>query len=205
MEDFEKEYKKLGYTNIVGIDEVGRGSFFGDVLACAIIMPSNKIEGVTDSKKLSKKKREELYEKILSQSIAVGIGQVDCKTIDEINIKEATHLAMKRAVENMRDKNSRKIYADLLLIDAEKIDSKIAQVSIIKGDEKCYSIACASIVAKVYRDSLCDKWDVIYPGYGIAKNKGYGTIEHREAIKENGYTNLHRLSFLKKLLNENEK
>ncbi|MBL7574976.1 RNase HII [Peptoniphilus asaccharolyticus DSM 20463] len=200
MEEFEKDYKKIGYTNIVGIDEVGRGSLFGDVLACAIIMPDSRIEGVADSKKLSIKKRESLYEKILEECIAVGIGRVDSKKIDEINIKNATHLAMEKAVENMRDQSSRKVYADLLLIDAEKIDTQIAQVSIIKGDDRCYSIACASIVAKVYRDSLCNTWDEIYPGYNIKKNKGYGTTAHRSAIKEIGYTPMHRVTFLKNLI-----
>lgn len=200
MEEFEKEYKKIGYTNIVGIDEVGRGSLFGDVLACAIIMPDSRIEGVADSKKLSVKKRESLYEKILDECIAVGIGRIDSKKIDEINIKNATHLAMEQAIQNMRDQKGRKVYADLLLIDAEKIDTQIAQVSIIKGDDRCYSIACASIVAKVYRDSLCDNWEKLYPGYNLKKNKGYGTTEHRNAIKEIGYTPMHRITFLKNLI-----
>lgn len=200
MKEFEKDYKKIGYTNIVGIDEVGRGSLFGDVLACAIIMPDSRIEGVADSKKLSIKKRESLYEKILEECIAVGIGRVDSEKIDEINIKNATHLAMEKAVENMRDQSGRKVYADLLLIDAEKIDTQIAQVSIIKGDDRCYSIACASIVAKVYRDSLCNTWDEIYPGYNIKKNKGYGTTAHRSAIKAIGYTPMHRVTFLKNLI-----
>lgn len=204
MEDFEIEYKKLGYTGIVGIDEVGRGSFFGDVIACAIVMPDTRIEGVSDSKKLTAKKREELYEQILKSAVAVGIGRVDAKTIDEINIKQATRRAMKMAVDDMRDQKGRKIYADLLLIDAERIDSNIAQISLIKGDDRCYSIACASIVAKVYRDSLCNKWDEEYPGYNIRKNKGYGTKEHSLAILEKGYTKMHRLSFLGKLLAKNE-
>lgn len=200
MEEFEKEYKEIGYTNIVGIDEVGRGSFFGDVLACAIIMPNSRIDGVTDSKKISIKKREYLYEKILEECIAVGIGRADAKLIDEINIKQATHVAMKKAVENMRDQKGRKVYADLLLIDAETIDTKIAQIPIIKGDERCYSISCASIVAKVYRDSLCKRWEEKYLGYNIIKNKGYGTAEHRKAIKEIGYSDQHRVTFLKNIL-----
>ncbi|MGO3751172.1 MAG: ribonuclease HII [Peptoniphilaceae bacterium] len=199
MEEFEIEFLKEGYKTIVGIDEVGRGSLFGDVVACAIIMPLEKrIDGIADSKKLSKKKRETLYKLILSNCLAVGIGRIDCKTIDKINIKNATHLAMIQAIDNLRDKNGDKITPDLLLIDAEKIDTDIRQVPIIKGDDKCYSIACASIVAKVYRDKLCLNWAKKYPNYGLEKHMGYATKYHREAIKAYGPSDMHRSTFVKK-------
>ncbi|MDO5041706.1 MAG: ribonuclease HII [Peptoniphilus sp.] len=198
MENFEELYRSKGYSRIAGIDEVGRGSLFGDVVACAIIMPTeNKIEGIMDSKKLSKIKRIHYYNLILKNMIAIGIGRVDSKTIDTINIKEATRLAMLRAVKNLRDKRDFPIKPDLLLIDAEEIYTDIDQVSIVKGDDKVYTIACASIVAKVYRDRLCERWAEKYSGYGIKKNMGYGTKLHREAIKILGPTDMHRTTFIK--------
>lgn len=202
-ENFEKDYQEKGYKYIVGIDEVGRGALFGDVVAGAVIMPLDEkhIEGIKDSKKLSEKKREKFYEEILNNSVAVGIGRVEAKIIDEINIKEATKLAMLKAIENLRDKDGNKIQPEVLLIDAEVINTDILQVPIIKGDDKCYSISCASIVAKVYRDRLCEKWSKLYDKYGIEKHKGYGTKFHREAIKAYGYCDMHRMSFLK---NRNE-
>ena len=197
---YEKDYRKKGSKLIAGIDEVGRGSLFGDVLSCAIIMKEDSnIEGVNDSKKLTAKKRKELYNKILEDSIAVGIGRADAKTIDKLNIKMATHLSMVRAIENLRDSQGNLVVPDLVLIDAENIETTIFQHSIIKGDENCYSIACASIIAKVYRDSLCDKWATIYPGYGIEKHKGYGTKFHREALKVYGPSPMHRKSFMNNL------
>ncbi|CDZ74908.1 Ribonuclease HII [Peptoniphilus sp. ING2-D1G] len=198
MENFEELYRSKGYNRIAGIDEVGRGSLFGDVVACAIIMPNEKkIEGVMDSKKLSKTKRVHYYNLILKNMIAVGIGRVDSNTIDTINIKEATRLAMLRAIKNLRDKRDFPIKPDLILVDAEKIYTDIDQVSIIKGDDKVYTIACASIVAKVYRDRLCEVWAKKYPNYGIEKNMGYGTKLHREAIKLMGPTEMHRNTFVK--------
>lgn len=198
VENFEEEYSSRGYKYIAGIDEVGRGALFGDVVTCAIIMPlDSRIEGITDSKKLSEKKREKYFDEILEEAIAVGIGRMDCKTIDEVNIKNATHHAMLNAIENLKDKDGNYIKPDLLLIDAEKIDTDIEQVSIIKGDEKCYTISCASIIAKVYRDRLCKEWALSYPEYGLEKHKGYGTKQHREAIKEHGPSPMHRLSFIK--------
>lgn len=200
FENFEEEYSKLGYKKIVGIDEVGRGTLFGDVVTCAVIMPiDSRIEGIRDSKKLSEKKREKFYEVILEKALAVGIGRVDSKTIDSVNIKVATHLAMSKAINNLRDQNGNEVIPDILLIDAEKIESDIPQVSIIKGDDKCYSIACASIVAKVYRDRLCKKWALDYPNYGLEKHKGYATKLHREAIKLYGPSDMHRKSFLKNI------
>lgn len=198
--NFENEYYEKGYKNVCGIDEVGRGCLFGDVVSCAIIMPKDDfIEGVNDSKKLSPKKREELYPKILESCLAVGIGRANPDIIDKVNIKMATHISMINALENLRDKEGKKVSADCVLIDAETIETGIFQKAIIKGDESCYSIACASIIAKVYRDNLCDKWAEEYPHYGIEKHKGYATKYHREALKAYGPTVMHRKSFLKNI------
>ncbi len=198
--NFENEYYEKGYKFICGIDEVGRGCLFGDVVSCAIIMPKDEyIDGVNDSKKLSPKKREELYTKILESSIAVGIGRANPDIIDKVNIKMATHISMINALENLRDKEGKKIITDCVLIDAETIETGIFQKAIIKGDESCYSIACASIIAKVYRDNLCNKWAEKYPHYGIEKHKGYATKYHREALKAYGPTEMHRKSFLKNI------
>lgn len=201
MLEIENSIWQLGFNNIACIDEVGRGCLAGDVVACAIIMPKALIiEGVKDSKKLSEKKREALYEEILSKSVAWGIGRVNSSTIDKINIKEATLLAMKMAVENLQDKDGKKVNADFLLIDAEKVNLNIPQESIIKGDDRTHGIACASIIAKVYRDRLCIAWDKEFGGYNIKKHKGYGTKEHRELINELGPSPIHRITFLKNIL-----
>ncbi len=203
MLETEKELKDKGYNLIACIDEVGRGCLAGDVVACAIIMPlDNIVSGVKDSKKLTPKKREKLYYEILDKAIAVGFGQVSPAIIDQVNIKESTKLAMKKAVENMKNKKGEKVTPDYLLIDAESIPVDIPQESIVKGDEKVYGIACASIVAKVYRDKLCEKWGSEFKGYSIEKNKGYGTKEHREAIKKLGPSPIHRMSFLGNILNK---
>lgn len=197
---YEDYYAEKGYNFIAGIDEVGRGCLFGDVVACAIIMPRGEfIEGVNDSKKLTAKRREMLYGEILKSCVAVGIGRVNAEKIDEVNIKVATHIAMQNAIGNLRDKNGQKVIPDLVLIDAETIETKVFQQSILKGDENCYSIACASIVAKVYRDSLCDRWAKEYPNYGIERHKGYGTKYHREALKHYGPSAMHRKTFLKNI------
>ena len=199
--EIENELHDKGYNLIACIDEVGRGCLAGDVLACAVIMPKGiMIPEVNDSKKLSPKKREELYEKIVDKAIAIGIGRIGPETIDKINIKESTRLAMKEAVLNLIDKNDNIITPDYLLIDAEKVPIKIPQTSLIKGDERSHGIACASIVAKVYRDKLCEIWGKEYEGYKIGKNKGYGTKEHREAVKRKGPSPIHRMSFLKNIL-----
>lgn len=203
MLDLENEIYQSGYEKIACIDEVGRGCLAGDVLACAIIMPKGlEIDGVKDSKKLSQKRREFLYDKIINSCIAYGIGKVSPNIIDKINIKESTKLAMKYAVQNLRDNKNNIIFPDYLLIDAEKIDLNIHYDSIIKGDEKSHGIACASIVAKVYRDRLCFEWDKKYNGYNLKKHKGYGTKEHRDYIKELGPSKIHRMSFLKKILDK---
>ncbi|CCQ97471.1 Ribonuclease HII [[Clostridium] ultunense Esp] len=197
----EKDLQKKGYELIACIDEVGRGCLAGDVVACAIIMPKGMaIEGVTDSKKLSVKKREKLYGEITKYAVAIGIGQIGPNIIDQINIKESTRLAMKKSVLNLKDGNGRSILPDFLLVDAENIPIDIPQLSLIKGDEKSHGIACASIVAKVYRDRLCEKWGQDYQGYKIEKNKGYGTKEHREAIEAFGPSPIHRMTFLKNIV-----
>lgn len=201
MLEIENKIFDSGFKNIACIDEVGRGCLAGDVVACAVIMPKGlRIDGVKDSKKLSQKKREFLYDEIISQSIGCGIGRVDSNTIDEINIKASTRLAMKKAVEDIKDKNGDYLLADFLLIDAEIIDLNITQESIIKGDDKSHGIACASIVAKVFRDRLCLEWDIEYEGYNLKQHKGYGTKEHRDYIKELGPSPIHRITFLKNIL-----
>lgn len=195
---YERECITEGYHHIAGVDEVGRGCLFGDVIAAAVIMPEGVIiEGVNDSKKLSEKKREQLYEQIMEQALAVGVGYVDSATIDEINIKQAARLAMKIALQQLS------ISPDYILVDAEKVDLDIPQRSIIKGDANSHSIAAASIIAKVTRDRLCvGEWEEQYPGYGIADHKGYATKVHRAQIIAQGITPLHRKSFLGNLLLE---
>lgn len=180
---------------ICGIDEVGRGALAGPVVAGAVIMPKEMIEGITDSKKISKKKRERLYDLIRENALAYGLGIVDNRVIDRINIKEATRLAMKEALDQVREV----MIPDLVLVDAEKIDTDLKTMSIIKGDEKSYNIGAASILAKVYRDRLLYDFDKTYPGYSFLTNVGYGTKAHRQAIKDIGYCSIHRKSFLKKM------
>lgn len=187
---------ELGYNLIAGLDEAGRGPLAGPVVAAAVILPKGEmILGVNDSKKLSEQKRDELFNKIQENALAVGVGIVDNETIDKINIFNATKLAMKQAVDSL------KIKPDFLLIDALEIaDINIKQKSIIKGDSKSISIAAASIIAKVTRDSLVKNYDKEYPGYNFSKHKGYGTKEHYEAIEKYGITPIHRKSFLKNIL-----
>lgn len=205
MLKIEQELWDKGFKNIACIDEVGRGCLAGSVIACAVIMPEGLlIEGVNDSKKLTPKKRDKLYDIIKESAIAIGIGEISCDIIDEINIKNATHLAMKQAIENLMDKEGNKYVPDHLLIDAEKLDLKIPQLNIIKGDEKCHGIAAASIIAKVTRDRMMEDLDKKYPAYKFAKNKGYGTREHVKSLLECGPCDIHRSTFLKKILNNNE-
>ncbi len=191
MLDYERKYEG---RLIAGIDEAGRGPLAGPVVCACVIMPLEKdkiIEGVNDSKKLSEKKREMLFEKILATAIAYSIIEIDVKTIDEINILNATKLGMKKALENI------KIKPDIVLIDAVKIETDIVQENIIKGDAKSYNIASASILAKVYRDRLMEKLAVEYPEYGFEKHKGYGTKLHIENLKKYGKTPIHRKTFIK--------
>jgi ribonuclease HII len=205
MLKIEQELWDKGYKSIACIDEVGRGCLAGSVVVCAIIMPEGlRIEGVNDSKQLTPKKRDKLYDVIMSSAVAIGIGEMSCTVIDEVNIKNATKLAMKQAIENIRDKEGNKVVPDHLLIDAEKLDLPIPQLNIIKGDAKCHGIAAASIIAKVTRDRQMDELDKKYPEYHFVKNKGYGTKEHVEALLEYGPTDIHRSTFLKKILNADE-
>jgi ribonuclease HII len=195
MLDFEKGLWDRQIIHIAGIDEVGRGCLFGDVVAAAVILPQGLvIEGVDDSKKLTEKKREQLFEIIQSNALAIGVGYVDCLTIDRINIKQAARLAMKQALERLV------LQPHYLLVDAEMVDSEIPQQAIIHGDELSQSIAAASIIAKVTRDRMCLEWDKQYPDYGIALHKGYATKLHRDKLTEFGPCPLHRTSFLSKLL-----
>ncbi len=199
--DMENAIWDMGYDYIAFCDEVGRGCLFGSVLAAAVIMPKGlAIEGIRDSKKLSAKKREKLYEIIKEQCIGMGIGTVSAEIIDKINIKNATILAMQKAVLSIKDKNENKITPDYILIDAEKVNLPIPQKSIIKGDDVSHGIASASIVAKVLRDRLCQRWHMDYPDYDVKQNKGYGTKAHREALKEYGPSPMHRKTFLGKIL-----
>ncbi|WP_300410373.1 ribonuclease HII [Lagierella sp.] len=197
-------YEKLFKDKLVcGVDEVGRGPLAGPVVACAVIMgKDNLIEGVKDSKKLSAKKREILNKEIVQKALAIGIGVVDERVIDQINIKQATRLAMKIAVEELKDKKKNLIRPDIVAVDAEVIDTDLEQVSIVRGDDLIYEISCASIVAKVLRDSYFIDFEKTYPGYDFVNNKGYGTKKHREALLALGPTPIHRMSFLKKILGE---
>ena len=191
---YEKKYSAYGH--ICGVDEVGRGPLAGPVVAGAVILPQDcVICYINDSKKLSAKKREALSAEIMEKALAVGIGIVDEKRIDEINILQATYEAMKDAVHKLR------IEPGCLLNDAVTIpDLLIPQVPIIKGDSKSESIAAASIIAKVYRDRMMDEFDLMYPEYGFASNKGYGTAAHIEAIRKYGPCPIHRMTFIKKFI-----
>ncbi|MBE5861001.1 MAG: ribonuclease HII [Butyrivibrio sp.] len=191
MKKYERSHPDLEY--ICGIDEVGRGPLAGPVYAAAVILPKNSnILYINDSKKLSEKRREELYDVIMKEAIAVGIGYSTHERIDEINILQATYEAMYKAV------NSLSVKPQLLLVDAVHIPQleMYEQESIIKGDAKSMSIAAASIIAKVTRDRLMKELDEKYPGYGFASNKGYGSAEHIEALKKLGPTEIHRKSFI---------
>ena len=193
MEDLYKYEKKLyekGLNYIGGVDEVGRGPLIGSVVASCVVLPKDFVlEGLTDSKKLSEKKRDEYYKIIKEKAIAIGIGIVDEKVVDEINIYEATKMAMKEAIKNTG------IRLDHVLIDAMPLDIDVPTTSIIKGDSKSISIAAASVIAKVTRDKMMYDLDKIYSMYDLANNKGYGTKKHIEAIKKYGITKYHRLSY----------
>lgn len=182
---------------VCGIDEVGRGPIAGPVTACAIIMPKqSRIDGVRDSKKLSEKKREALYDRILGEAVAWGIGFVDEKTIDAINIRQATLLAMKNALESVADRDGNRVVPELVIVDAETVDTDIPQVSVIKGDDRVYAVSCASIVAKVARDRRMRELGALYPEYGFEKHKGYGTAAHYAALRKYGLLAAHRRSFI---------
>lgn len=191
MRAYEEEYGM--YRNICGIDEAGRGPFAGPVVAGAVILPKDaEILYLNDSKKLSEKKREQLYDEIMEKAFAVGVGIVGQERIDEINILQATYEAMRTAVSNLGTE------PDILLNDAVTIPGiDIRQIPIIKGDARSVSIAAASIIAKVTRDRLMVRYEEEFPGYGFASHKGYGTAAHRESIKRLGACPLHRKTFIK--------
>lgn len=198
LKEIDKSYFKEGYNYICGIDEAGRGPLAGPVVVAAVIMPKDSmIEGVNDSKKVSEKKREKLYELIIEEAISYSVGIVDQNEIDRINILNATKAGLTEAVRTL------KVKPELILVDAlTNIDTcGVPYQSIIKGDAKSYSIAAASIIAKVTRDRIMREWDKVYPQYGFEKHKGYGTAAHISAIKENGLCPLHRLSFVKNIIN----
>lgn len=194
MKLYENKYQEYPY--ICGIDEVGRGPLAGPVVACAVILPKDcNILYINDSKQLSEKKREELYDEIMEQAVAVGVGSVPPNRIDEINILQATFEAMRQAINNLSVK------PDILLNDAVTIPQvDVKQVPIIKGDAKSMSIAAASIIAKVTRDRLMVAYDKIFPQYGFASNKGYGSKEHIDALKKYGPSLIHRTSFIKNFI-----
>lgn len=190
MLSYEKELYKQGLTLIAGVDEVGRGPLAGPVVAAAVILPKKcKIKGLNDSKKIPKKKHLEIYHAVQDQALAIGIGIMDNQVIDQVNIYEATKLAMKEAISQLNPQPKH------LLIDAMKLELPISQTSIIKGDANSLSIAAASIVAKVTRDNIMKDYDNQYPGYDFATNAGYGTAKHLDGLEKLGVTPIHRTSF----------
>lgn len=187
---YEKELYTQGIQLIAGVDEVGRGPLAGPVVAAAVILPEDcKISGLNDSKKIPKSKHKEIYEAVLQNAIAIGIGIKDNQVIDQVNIYEATKLAMMEAIGQLEPQPQH------LLIDAMKLDLPIPQTSIIKGDANSLSIAAASIVAKVTRDQMMEEFDREYPGYDFAQNAGYGTVKHLAGLDKLGVTPIHRRSF----------
>ena len=187
---YEKELYTQGIQLIAGVDEVGRGPLAGPVVAAAVILPEDcKISGLNDSKKIPKSKHKEIYEAVLQNAIAIGIGVKDNHVIDQVNIYEATKLAMMEAIGQLEPQPQH------LLIDAMKLDLPIPQTSIIKGDANSLSIAAASIVAKVTRDQMMEEFDREYPGYDFAQNAGYGTVKHLAGLDKLGVTPIHRRSF----------
>ena len=199
MLEYENKYYSKGSEYIAGVDEVGRGPLAGPVMAAAVILPKDcRIEGLNDSKQLSAKKRDELFEIIKQNAVSIGIGCVDNRMIDRVNIRNATHMAMKAAVENLEQK------LDNILVDGSDTipDVEIPQENIIKGDSKSMSVAAASVVAKVLRDRLMFEYAKEYPGYDFENNVGYGTKKHYEGIRNLGLTAIHRFSFCKDVFNE---
>lgn len=197
--DFDRSKLSENIRLIAGIDEVGRGPLAGPVVTACVIMPyDNMINGVYDSKKVSKKNRERLYNEIINSAISYSITMRDEREIDRVNILNATKEAMIEAYYNL------KIKPDLLMIDAVSLNVAEKESPIVKGDETSYAIACASILAKVYRDRLMEKYATKYPEYDFEHNVGYGTKKHIEAIKAYGITDIHRLSFLKNIIGEDE-
>ena len=189
---YEKELNAMGLYNIAGVDEVGRGPLFGPVVAACVVLPNDfEIKGINDSKKISDKKRRELYNYIKDNAIDYSISSIDASKIDEINIYQATKLAMINAIDDV----SKRVNIEHVLIDAMKLDLDIPSTSIIKGDSKSLSIAAASILAKVYRDELMEEIDLKHPEYGFKNHKGYPTKKHIEAINKYGLIDGYRKSF----------
>jgi len=205
MEDlykYENELREKGINIIGGVDEVGRGPLIGDVVAACVVLPKDFIlEGLTDSKKLSEKKRDKFYDIIQKEALAIGIGKVPPKEIDELNIYEATKKAMTIAINEVK----KQIEVEHILIDAMPLELDIPTTSIIKGDSKSISIAASSVIAKVTRDRDLYELAKIYPMYDLANNKGYGTKKHIEALKKYGITDYHRLSYAPVRENKNKK
>ena len=207
IQKIERELYQKGVKSICGIDEAGRGPLAGPVVVASVIMPEDSmIEGVNDSKKVSEKKREKLYEQIIEEAVAYGVGIIDQNEIDRINIlnatKEGLTFCIKELEKDLKEKNRGIEKPEIILVDAlTKIDTDhIPYQSIIKGDAKSYSIAAASIIAKVTRDRIMRQWDEVYPEYGFAKHKGYGTAMHISAIKQYGICPLHRKTFVKNFI-----
>lgn len=187
---FERKARERGYSCIAGVDEVGRGCLFGPVFAAAVVLdPARPIGGLNDSKIIEREERESLAARIKARCACWAIGGADVFEIDQVNILQASRLAMRRAVEALP------VRPDFLLIDAVTIDLPVEQLPLIDGDARCRAIAAASIVAKVYRDACLTEWDRVFPQYNLASNKGYSTPDHRRALQEHGPTLLHRFSF----------
>lgn len=188
---FEREARRAGFRLVAGVDEAGRGALFGPVFAAAVILsPERPVRGLRDSKELEPLRREALAERIQHTAVAWAVASVEAGEIDQINIYEASRLAMKHAVEQLRPA------PDFLFVDAMSVDVGVPQRALIKGDARCRSIAAASILAKVHRDRCLEEWDAVYPQYGLGRNKGYGTPEHKRALAQYGPTPQHRRSFL---------
>ena len=197
IKEIEKDLYNKGFNNICGIDEAGRGPLAGPVVVAGVIMPKDSmIEGINDSKKVSEKKREKLYDLIIEEAISYSVAIIEQDVIDYINILNATKEGVTKVVDGLDVK------PDLIIIDAlDHINTRgIPYEPIIKGDAKCYNIAAASILAKVTRDRIMREWDEVYPQYGFVQHKGYGTAKHIQAIKEYGLTPIHRRSFTKKFV-----
>lgn len=190
VSSYEQKARERGFTCIAGVDEVGRGCLFGPVFAAAVVLnPQRPIAGLRDSKVIDAAQREELAAKIQSRCVNWAIGRADAFEIDQINIYQASRLAMRRAVRALS------VRPDYLLIDAVSIELPIEQLSLIKGDARCRAIAAASILAKVHRDACLQRWHEVFPEYNLASNKGYSTSDHLQALRRHGPTLLHRFSF----------
>jgi ribonuclease HII len=187
---YERAARAAGFHNIAGVDEAGRGALFGPVFAAAVVLdPSRQIRGLDDSKQLSADRREVLAGRIRDRAVAWAVAGADAYEIDRVNILQASRLAMKRAIERLQTTS------DYLLIDAITVDLPVSQRALIHGDALCFSIAAASILAKVARDRALEQWDAVFPEYGFAHNRGYGTPDHLAALEKFGPTTLHRFSF----------